>query len=340
MQSLVLQYWSEIGSLILVFIGIKWLLSLTKKEHSTLRMKPGTLILKKDETQVAATLFTNKQGLVIRTYRRPVTSPRGIIFFCHGFGEYALRNEHVYKQLNDHGYSVYTCDNQGHGLSGGDKGYVESFDDYIDDYRMFIRQQLDILDVPKNIPRFLFGCSMGGNMAVQVAQKEKGLFTGVVLCAPMMAVDPVTAPPLIVAVVQTLAGLVPKAKSIKLQPELIVNDKKVVELYSFGDSGINHDELLFKTAFENLGAMKIVSEITPTISFPVLIIQGADDLIVQPKGSKEFIHSISSKDKTYIEYPGIKHEIFNESFSLTGGKPMKDCVEWLNEKVAFANNMQ
>ncbi|SCM03976.1 lysophospholipase, putative [Plasmodium chabaudi adami] len=116
--------------------------------------------------------FCNKNGLLIKTYGWLVQNAIGIILLIHGFKAHARLtymninikipdnggdlvvdsdNYYVYKdswieKFNQHGYSVYTLDLQGHGESqslGNLRGDINCFDDLVDDVIQYMNQIYD-----------------------------------------------------------------------------------------------------------------------------------------------------------------------------------------------------
>ena len=60
---------------------------------------------------------------------------------------------------------MFSLDHQGHGQSQGDRGYVSSFDDYVEDFLLFVEHTRANLE-PR--PSFLLGRGMGATIAIQV----------------------------------------------------------------------------------------------------------------------------------------------------------------------------
>src|SRR6185312_8389254 len=59
---------------------------------------------------------------------------------------------------------------------------------------------------------------------------------------------------------------------------------------------------------------------------PLLMMIGTGDGIADPAGGREFFQSAGSKDKKLVEYPGMQHEILNET---EREKPIGEAVQWL-----------
>jgi len=77
--------------------------------------------------------------LYTRSWVVPGKRERAIVFIVHAYREHIGRYDSLAQSLNAAGVSVYGMDLQGHGQSGGDRGYVECFAHYVSDYMAFIR---------------------------------------------------------------------------------------------------------------------------------------------------------------------------------------------------------
>lgn len=65
---------------------------------------------------------------------------------------------------------------------------------------------------------------------------------------------------------------------------------------------------------------------------PLLIMQGTEDEVIGPEGTRIFFDHCSSADKTFLGFNGMYHEILNE--------PEKEqvwnlIVEWMKERLAL-----
>lgn len=138
----------------------------------------------------------------------PTTPPRGLVLIFHGLGAHAnFPSVRIAAEaLAAHGFLVFGLDQPGHGMSKGLRGYLPSAECVIEcglaGYRAAVATHA-------GLPTFLLGTSMGGAIAIAVADraaKEAGLPApwGLVLLAPMLAP---AASPLKVALVTFLARL-------------------------------------------------------------------------------------------------------------------------------------
>lgn len=126
--------------------------------------------------------------------------PVGTVFILHGFTENAFKySELIFSLLQNH-FSVVAYDQRGHGRSGRVNGisdpsvtHVDSFDEYVTDLKAVCDHFFPF--IPK--PALLFAHSMGGAVASLFLEQYGGVFSGTVLCAPMIA--PHTGVPIVIA---------------------------------------------------------------------------------------------------------------------------------------------
>jgi alpha-beta hydrolase superfamily lysophospholipase len=108
----------------------------------------------------------------------------GSVFLIHGLGEHSGRYEALTGRLVASGLSVFSFDLRGHGLSGGDRGDIESFDDFLQDVAC-MRGVWEEECLPGG-RRFLLGHSLGGLIALRHLQVGGSACDGVILSAPWL----------------------------------------------------------------------------------------------------------------------------------------------------------
>ncbi|MEX0798139.1 MAG: alpha/beta fold hydrolase [Bacteriovoracaceae bacterium] len=90
------------------------------------------------------------------------------IIVTHGLGEHCMRHSHLFRMFSQY-FNILLYDLRGHGNSGGSRGNVSSFNDYIEDLDDVIR----FLQNQYGLKRFiLFGHSMGGLITASFMQKK------------------------------------------------------------------------------------------------------------------------------------------------------------------------
>lgn len=225
---------------------------------------------------------------------------KAALVLVHGIGEHSGRYEHVGARLAAAGIDVLGYDNRGFGQSGGKRGHVDSFDQYLDDIE-------DVLDKQRSdgVPLVLMGHSLGGLMAATYLVSDRPQPDLAVLSAPALAADvPVwqrVAAPL-------LSKVVPKAfvKS-KIDPELLSRDRAVQQAYL-------DDPLVFGGATAQLGAeifqtMGATTAALSSITVPTYVIHGGDDELVPTASSKPLAKLANVERRVW---DGLRHECLNE----------------------------
>lgn len=231
---------------------------------------------------------------------------KGVICLIHGIGEHSGRYHHVAEYLTRAGYAVMAIDLRGHGKSPGRRGYIESYDTFMDDVSALINQAMK--SYPK-LPCFLYGHSMGGNLVLNFALRRKPQLAGVISSSPWLKLtfDPA---PLKVKLGLTMNKLWPAfSQANKLEVGHLSHDPKVLEAYQ--NDPLIHSWIsarLFAGCYQaGLWAIKHANQLT----LPLLLMHGSGDRITAAAGSKQFARQIPAKCTLKI-WDGLYHELHNE----------------------------
>ncbi len=259
-----------------------------------------------------------KDGLDLFYCKDIPNAPHAIVVIVHGLAEHCGRYDHVTAAFNKEGFGVYRFDNRGHGKSGGERGYVEDYNEYLDDAHLVVEQAK--ADYP-NLPVFLLGHSMGGFIGAGYAAKYPGNVTGQIFSGA--AVIPL---PAFAFLNDTDYRTVSKERFPNALSTLISRDPSVVSDYE-------NDPLVLKDITMQLAGTVLqdgvawVQENVGNICVPCLILHGGNDQIV-PKESGQWLHdNINVVDKTIKIYPELYHEIMNE---LEKEQVLTDIIDWLH----------
>lgn len=131
-------------------------------------------------------LLEMSDGAILDTYTlRPLGIPLGHIYLVHGMAEHIGRYEAVMNQLAEAGYIVTGFNQRGHGQRALDQDQLGDFGDGV----TFDRLVEDVLEViavlneeNPNLPRILFGHSMGSFVARRFSQKY-GAYIDALICS-------------------------------------------------------------------------------------------------------------------------------------------------------------
>jgi alpha-beta hydrolase superfamily lysophospholipase len=257
-----------------------------------------------------------------------VWSPKGEIkaalCLVHGMGEHCERYAHVADFLNQNGVAVVTFDHRGHGKSEGKRGHSPNYDTLLDDVGMALDKTTELFP---NVPTFLFGHSMGGNVVLNYALRRKPNVKGIIASAPWLRLA--FAPSKIdLTLAKLMINIYPSfTQSTKLDATAISRDAKEVEKYV--KDTLVHDLIspaFFLGAFD---AGNYALEHASEMAYSLLIYHGTKDRLTSYEGSKEFASKVNPQLVTWRSWEGLFHEMHNEPEKA---EVMQMLLEWIKER--------
>ncbi|WP_455285022.1 alpha/beta hydrolase [[Eubacterium] cellulosolvens] len=254
----------------------------------------------------------------------PSGKPKAILVIVHGIGEHSRRYVHVADHMARLEFAVWACDLRGHGKSGGKRGHVDSFDDYLADLGQLIRIARDHYPGTKT---FLLGHSLGGLIAPNYAEKHPGELDGLIASAPALG-EKMEVSPVKVFLAKTLSSIVPTfSTTTGLDPNLLSHDREVVREYV--EDPMVHKVVTARWFTEYRRAQDETMRHADKLTLPCLVIQSGADGIVDPAVATEFFKRIKSSDKTLKVYEGFYHESLNE---IGKESVLRDIDTWLSAR--------
>lgn len=250
---------------------------------------------------------------------------KAIVMISHGIAEHGGRYLNVVNHLVPAGCIVYANDNQGHGKSEGQRGFVDRLRVFADDLYQFntiIREKEG-----NELPLFLLGHSMGSAVAVNYASRYPETINGLVLSGcgskPGLGFNPV-----ILLVLRLMSRLLPR-KGVTTDPHVdqLSHDPEVVKAY-LDDPLVCVNQVTFRLAGETIEGLLKAPKLAKMIKLPVLLQKGGKDSIVLEE--KKLFEALSSEDKMLKVYPELYHEVYNELPEMRG-EVLVDLQAWLDE---------
>jgi alpha-beta hydrolase superfamily lysophospholipase len=244
-----------------------------------------------------------------------------VLLIVHGLAEHSGRYGNVVNHFVPLGYAVYGIDHPGHGRSDGPRAHAERFQDFLDPLQVFLGR---IRDWQPGIPIFLVGHSLGGLISAAYLIDQPDEPAGAILSAPSVMM-PGSVSTLTLLAGKVLSALLPRLGLVRLEAEGVSRDPVVVRAYR-QDPLVFTGKITARLGTELLQAMGRVLAEAQKISLPLLILQGAEDKLVDPQGAQVLFDRVSSVDKTIKVYEGLYHEVFNEP---EHDQVLGDVEKWL-----------
>jgi alpha-beta hydrolase superfamily lysophospholipase len=117
-------------------------------------------------------------GVELSGYFGIPETEQGIIVLLHGYGEQAVAYQELAQNWLAQSYAVYAFDLRGHGKSGGERGHVNRFTDFLDDLDLILAR---IRDRHQSRPLFLVGQDLGALIAAMYVMTQRPQIAGVIL---------------------------------------------------------------------------------------------------------------------------------------------------------------
>lgn len=251
---------------------------------------------------------------------------KAYIVAIHGWGTHSDRIRIPAEYFTDIGYAIYSFDLRGHWRNAGDlPGHIDSIDHIQKDIVLFMDLIREVADEKKI---FLMGHSFGGLVSLIYAINHPGL-PGVLVSSPLLGVflKLSIGKKVIKTVSKTIAKLSPnKILNSNIDQNQLTSDLKILKQH-IADKN-KTDVITVKSTSEIDKYSKWAMENASNLICPTLIMQAGNDKIVDKNMAKDFFNIVKSEDKTYKEYPGFLHELWNEKGRA---QVYQDMFVWLEK---------
>jgi alpha-beta hydrolase superfamily lysophospholipase len=242
--------------------------------------------------------------------------PWASMLIVHGLGEHSGRYDRTGGLFAAAGIDATALDLRGHGGSGGRRGDVEQWTDFLDDIGAILAT---VRSSAAGRPVVLLGHSMGGLLSADYVLAGRTPPDVLVLSSPALddglprwqhAVGPV------------LARAVPRlAMKNAWGPEVLSRDPEVGRR-AREDPGCPQSATVRLGAFGFEAQARVRSNVA-RLDIPTLVFHGREDRLVPPRASEPFQ---GLPGVTRRVYAGLRHETLNEP---EGPQIVADVVDWL-----------
>ncbi len=262
-------------------------------------------------TDITTTTVRSRDGTALNLVHVPHAAPRATVLIVHGFAEHIRRYDHVVRFLHERGYEVAGLDVRGHGSSGGRRCFVERFDEYLDD----VDAALNHVATRGARKLFLLAHSHGGLITARYLEQHPEGVDGAVLTSPLFGFK-VEVPAWKRILGRSMSVLWPSlAIPSGIPPEHVSHDPEIIRAYAADP--LNSKIATARWYTECVAAQALALADAHRLRLPMLVLQAGDDRIVDAARSENFLAAVGSRDKAFVSYPGLFHEILNEPEKAT-----------------------
>ncbi|CAF3826281.1 unnamed protein product [Adineta steineri] len=256
----------------------------------------------------------DKIRLVRRYWSVPAASEsKFVMLFLHGSGEHCQRYRHVAKFFNNYQIPCVSYDSRGHGLSGGERGYIFHINALIEDLEYVIKHIRDELHLKMPLVIYAHGTGCVNCLGHILRRKDRPLdCQGLILSTPSVCLK--KRPTGIVFVVaRTFANLSPhfRLPIAGNYTNKYTNDEEVVEAYR--KDPLVHDRWPARTISLYLEVGLLLETTVIQFPMPLLIQHGIDDTVTPIETIKKwFDERIEGEDVDFKAWPNHIHELHND----------------------------
>lgn len=110
--------------------------------------------------------------------------PKAVVILVHGMGEHSTRYaDFLIPQLIKKDIAVLAFDHFGHGKTEGKRGHNPSYEAVLDSVSKMLNTSKELFG---NMPTFLYGHSMGGNVVLNYGLRKKVYIKGIIATSPFL----------------------------------------------------------------------------------------------------------------------------------------------------------
>ncbi|MCH3918549.1 MAG: lysophospholipase [Spirochaetia bacterium] len=265
------------------------------------------------------TMISSFDGTKLFLNRETDQKDKAVCVIVHGLCEHQGRYDYLAKKFHQAGIGTYRFDHRGHGRSEGERTYYDDYMQMLGDVNVFV--DMAIAENPGK-PVFLLGHSMGGfAVALYGAKYPDKKLAGIVASGALTGDN------------RHLISGVPQGQDphTKLPNQLgagVCSVKEVADWY--GKDPYNTMTFTIGLCYAIQDGLKWFGQAVSSFSFPVLMLHGEKDGLVDPKDTFEFFAHAASKDKQMKIYGGLFHEIFNE---YCHDETIGDAIAWIKNRI-------
>lgn len=236
----------------------------------------------------------------------PDGGTQAVVCLLHGLGEHCGRYDPMAEAFNRNQYAMLSFDLRGHGKSEGKRGHAPSYAALMSDIDKLLNEAT--VRYP-NLPCFLYGHSLGGNLAIYYVLRKRPNLTGVIASGPLLR--------LAYRPSQWKNGILRGMQAIRLNLSMrsglddtaLSRDLEVVRNYR--NDPLTHDLISARLAMDMIRYGQWNLNHAAEFSLPLLLMHGEADRITSATATAEFAKKVAHGCTLKI-WEKFNHELHNE----------------------------
>jgi alpha-beta hydrolase superfamily lysophospholipase len=228
------------------------------------------------------------------------------------------------EALSKAGYALVGCDMRGHGHSGGARGHTPSYEALLEDIAVLLNR---IRAGFANVPVFLYGHSLGGNLVINFALRRKPRIEGVIASAPWLGLA--TRPPFAKVVTARVANVIAPGLAQDWGLETAALSRAAVVVKDYDDDPLVHGLISARLFVGAYDAGRWALAHAAEFPLPLLLMHGTADRVTSAKASREFALRLGPK-VTLRVWEGWYHELHNEPGRA---QVLQVILKWMDRKL-------
>jgi alpha-beta hydrolase superfamily lysophospholipase len=284
--------------------------------------KKGGILMVREEWMLAG---AEGAELFIREWKPDARAVRAVICLVHGMGEHGDRYQHVAAQFTEAGFALIALDQHGHGRSSGKRGHLLSLDAAVSDAALIIEEAGKRIP---GVPVFLYGHSMGGNVALNCALRLRPAIKGLILTSPWLRLA-FRPHPLKEWVGRKIAAILPELQqSTGLNPAELFRPG-YAKAAPIVDDPLCHTKITLHTFKEIGSGGEWAFAHADSLHVPLLLLHGSSDRITSLEASRLLAERLGERCEWRV-WEGGFHELHND---VEGEQTINEIIDWLERQL-------